>query len=146
MTAFSSMPACRRACRAFSRLETLPDSPIPVAGRIEHWVVAERQGQVAARNMLGRDEAYSDVPFFWTQQYDLPIAYVGQAARWDAVEIEGALEGRDCVARYRKDGAVVAVATINRDRDSLEAEAAMEDALSASPPPPLPAYAGIAAL
>jgi NADPH-dependent 2,4-dienoyl-CoA reductase/sulfur reductase-like enzyme/nitrite reductase/ring-hydroxylating ferredoxin subunit len=94
--------------------------------RIEHWVVAERQGQVAARNMLGQREKLTDVPFFWSQHYDVPIAYVGHAESWDALDVEGEIAGRDCLVRYRRDGRVLAVASIFRDLDSLRAEAAME--------------------
>jgi hypothetical protein len=68
------------------------------------------------------------VPFFWTQQYDVGISYVGHAERWDAVEIEGDMDARDCAVRYRRDGKLVALATIFRDRDSLETELAIERA------------------
>ncbi len=94
--------------------------------RIEHWVVAERQGQAAARNMLGYREPYADVPFFWSQHYDVPINYVGHAETWDRIEIEGDIKGRDCLVRYHRNGKVLAVASIYRDVASLEAEAAME--------------------
>jgi NADPH-dependent 2,4-dienoyl-CoA reductase/sulfur reductase-like enzyme/nitrite reductase/ring-hydroxylating ferredoxin subunit len=103
--------------------------PDPHSGerlRIEHWVVAERQGQTAARNMLGAQEKFTQVPFFWSQHYDVPINYVGHAEKWDDVAIEGDIAGRDCVLRYRRGGRVLAVASIYRDRDSLEAEVAME--------------------
>jgi len=94
--------------------------------RVEHWVVAERQGQAAARNMLGAGEPFADVPFFWSQHYDVPINYVGHAAAWDTVDIDGDLRGRDCVVRYRKDGRCLAVASIYRDIDSLKAELELE--------------------
>jgi NADPH-dependent 2,4-dienoyl-CoA reductase/sulfur reductase-like enzyme/nitrite reductase/ring-hydroxylating ferredoxin subunit len=94
--------------------------------RVEHWVVAERQGQVAARNMLGRRERFDTVPFFWSQHYDVAINYIGHAERWDEVRIDGTLEAQDCSVEYRQSGRTLAMATIGRDRASLEAEARME--------------------
>jgi hypothetical protein len=66
------------------------------------------------------------VPFFWSQHYDVTISYVGHADRWDAIEIDGSLERRECVVRYRLGGELRAMASIGRDRESLEAELAME--------------------
>jgi apoptosis-inducing factor 3 len=94
--------------------------------RVEHWVVAERQGQTAARNMLGQREVFDAVPFFWSQHYDVPINYVGHAEKWDEIAIDGDIGARDCLVRYKSGGRVLAVASIYRDVASLEAEIAME--------------------
>jgi NADPH-dependent 2,4-dienoyl-CoA reductase/sulfur reductase-like enzyme len=94
--------------------------------RVEHWVVAQRQGQTAALNMLGAREKFSAVPFFWSQHYDVPINYVGHAEAWDTLEIEGDIAARDCVVRYKRNGRVLAVASIYRDVESLAAEATLE--------------------
>ena len=96
--------------------------------RIEHWVVAERQGQVAARNMLGRRERFDAVPFFWSRHYDISIKYVGHAERWDAVSIDGSLDAQDCTVTYSFGGRTFAVATVSRDRESLAAEVKLESA------------------
>jgi NADPH-dependent 2,4-dienoyl-CoA reductase/sulfur reductase-like enzyme/nitrite reductase/ring-hydroxylating ferredoxin subunit len=103
-----------------------PDSISGARIRIEHWVVAERQGQVAARNILGKRDRFDQAPFFWSQHYDQSISYVGHAEKWDAVEIDGSVVDGDCVVRYLAGGKVLAVATVGRDRESLEAEVAME--------------------
>ena len=103
-----------------------PDRHTGAAIRVEHWVVAERQGQAAALNMLGAGHPFDAVPFFWSQHYDVPINYVGHAEGWDDIVIEGDIAQRDCVVRYRQKGRVLAVASIYRDLDSLREEAAME--------------------
>ena len=99
--------------------------------RVEHFVVAERQGETAARNMIGCREVFDAVPFFWTEQYDLGIAYVRHAERWDRVDIDGTLAARDCAITYRRGGKKLAVATINRDLAGLRNEVEFERAIAA---------------
>lgn len=99
--------------------------------RVEHWAVAQRQGQTAARNMLGKREPYADVPFFWTQHWDMPIAYVGYAAAWDTARVDGDPDALDCAVTYVRNGRALAFATIGRDAASLRAEAEMQRAIAA---------------
>jgi apoptosis-inducing factor 3 len=103
--------------------------PEPNSGeqvRIEHWVVAERQGQAVARSMLGIGGPFRQTPFFWSQHYDVTISYVGCAPKWDDCRIQGDLEKHDACAVYRMKNRIIAVATIGRDRLSLQVESAME--------------------
>lgn len=103
-----------------------PDPHAKANIRVEHWVVAERHGQTAARNMLGQRERYDAVPFFWSQHYDLPINYVGHAESWDEIKIDGSIAGKDCLVQYKRQGRLLAVASIYRDLANLQAELAME--------------------
>jgi apoptosis-inducing factor 3 len=103
-----------------------PDSRSGDKVRIEHWVVAQRQGQTAARNLLGQRVAFDAVPFFWSQHYDVPIVYVGHAASWDRIDVVGSLGEKSAAFAYRKQGKTLAVASIYRDDLSLRAEIALE--------------------
>ncbi|MPZ45877.1 MAG: Rieske 2Fe-2S domain-containing protein [Betaproteobacteria bacterium] len=98
--------------------------------RVEHWVVAERQGQTAARNILGRRQRFDAIPFFWTEQYDFGLAYVGHAERWDQAEIDGQLDAQDCTIEFRSEGKKLAVAVIHRDLEGLRAEVEFERSIA----------------
>ena len=109
--------------------------PHPRTGRpirVEHWVVAERQGRIAARNMVGLRERFQTPPFFWTQLYDTSLAYVGHADGWEEIRVEGDVDGGDAMVRYLKGGETVAVATVGRERASLEAELDLQRRWSSS--------------
>jgi NADPH-dependent 2,4-dienoyl-CoA reductase/sulfur reductase-like enzyme/nitrite reductase/ring-hydroxylating ferredoxin subunit len=111
--------------------------PDPHSGeriRVEHWALAQRQGQVAALNMLGRRRPFDISPFFWSQHYDVAIQYVGHAQRWETIEIDGSLAQRDCTVRYHQGGRVLAVVTIGRDLASLRAERELENAVAPGQP------------
>ena len=111
--------------------------PEPISGdraRIEHWAVAERQGQVAAANMLGIRTIFDSAPFFWTEQYGVTLRYVGHAAPADTAKVDGDVAGRNATVRYFEDGRQRAAASLNRDRQNLEDELALEEAaVSAAP-------------
>jgi NADPH-dependent 2,4-dienoyl-CoA reductase/sulfur reductase-like enzyme/nitrite reductase/ring-hydroxylating ferredoxin subunit len=108
-----------------------PDRRSGESIRIEHFVVAERQGQTVGRNMLGRREVFDAVPFFWSEHYDVSISYVGHAERWDACEIDGSLQARDCTLTYRRAGRTLAVAVMGRDLAGLRAELEFERSTAA---------------
>ena len=107
--------------------------PDPLSGeriRVEHWVVAERQGQTAARNILGQRERFDAVPFFWTIQYDFGLGYIGHAEKFDQAEIAGSLQDKDCTITYRRAGQTLAVAIVQRNLDGLHAEVEFEQAIA----------------
>jgi NADPH-dependent 2,4-dienoyl-CoA reductase/sulfur reductase-like enzyme len=107
-----------------------PDPHTGAAIRVEHWVVAERMGQTAARNMLGRRERFDGVPFFWSAHYDTTINYVGHADHWDHADVTGDLAAGDGSVTYRAGASTLAVASVGQDRVSLEAEFALEHVMA----------------
>ncbi len=105
-----------------------PDPHTGALIRVEHWTVAQRQGQTAARNMLGAREPFDAVPFFWSAHFDVTVSYVGHAESWDRIAIDGDVKAHDCRVEYWRGTKRLAVATVNRDRASLQAEVELETA------------------
>jgi len=89
--------------------------------RIEHWRLAEQHGRTAARNMLGRREAFRHVPFFWTNQFKVIVQYVGYAHEWDEVIFQGDPEEGAFLAWYVHGGRILAAAGRERDRAIMAA-------------------------
>ena len=102
--------------------------------RVEHFVVAERQGQTAARNILGRQELFDAVPFFWTEQYDFGLAYVGHAERWDKAEIDGKLDARELHDHLSTGRQEAGGRHVHRDLEGLRAEVEFERAIATTGP------------
>lgn len=109
--------------------------PDPRAGRIrvEHWVVAQRQGQTAARNILGAREPFTIPPFFWSNHFDLHIHYVGHGSGGDHASVSGDLKAKHASVVFRSDRKLSAVASVGRDRENLKAEVALERGEEFSP-------------
>ena len=103
-----------------------PEARLGTRIRVEHWQAAERQGQAVARDMLGLGGPFNDVPFFWSQHYDVTLAYIGHASGESEIELFGDLERRHATVIYRDAGKVTAVLTVGRDKQSLEFESALE--------------------
>ncbi len=95
--------------------------------RVEHWRVAEQHGRVAALNMLGRQVAYDAVPYFWTIHFMKRLDYIGHAAQWDEIVVDGDLETPEFTAYYVRDGRVVALAGWDRDRQMAAAIHLMQE-------------------
>lgn len=111
-------------------IAAFPDPLTSEPVRIEHWAVAQRQGEVAAANMLSHSQPFHSVPFFWTEQHGVAVRYVGRAGRWDDIRIEGDLRSGEAVIRYFANGVHRATATVGRDLDSLEDERGFEEAIT----------------
>jgi NADPH-dependent 2,4-dienoyl-CoA reductase/sulfur reductase-like enzyme/nitrite reductase/ring-hydroxylating ferredoxin subunit len=109
-------------------IAAFPDPFTAEPTRIEHWVVALRQGQVVAANLLGLKQPYDSAPFFWTEQFGVTVRYVGHASRPQSIDVEGDLGASNGAVHFHQDGRRRALATVNRDRRNLDAELELEGA------------------
>jgi 3-phenylpropionate/trans-cinnamate dioxygenase ferredoxin reductase subunit len=83
--------------------------------RVEHWANALNQPAAAAATIVGADEPYDALPYFFTDQYDLGMEYVGYVGShgYDEVVVRGDLEAREFVAFWRREGRVLAGMNVN---------------------------------
>ena len=100
-----------------------PDARLGRRIRVEHWVHAQRQGQHVARLLMGEADVYTDIPFFWSAHFDTGLRYLGHSSGKAQTQVEGSIEGRDCVVHYGSNGKDDAVATCNRDPAALAVDA-----------------------
>ena len=57
--------------------------------------------------MLGYGEKFTDVPFFWSQHYDVPINYASHAEKWEEIDVDGDVASKDCLLRFKRNGRVL---------------------------------------
>jgi NADPH-dependent 2,4-dienoyl-CoA reductase/sulfur reductase-like enzyme len=84
--------------------------------RIEHWRLAQQQARIAAANMLGADEHYLDVPYFWTWHFGKNYDYLGHAEAWDEVEFKGDPNHPPFIGLFGKNGVVAAAVACDEER------------------------------
>jgi 3-phenylpropionate/trans-cinnamate dioxygenase ferredoxin reductase subunit len=97
--------------------------------RVEHWDNALKQGAAAARSMLGEGAPYDDPHWFWSDQYDHNLQYVGHAVQWDEMVVRGRLEERSFVAFYLNEGRVEGVVGMDRGKDVRRARGLVRKAV-----------------
>jgi 3-phenylpropionate/trans-cinnamate dioxygenase ferredoxin reductase component len=81
--------------------------------RVEHWANALNQGLTAGRNAAGNRDAYSRLPYFFSDQYDLGMEYVGYSQPGDTVVVRGNRAEREFIAFWQRDGIVTAAMNVN---------------------------------
>jgi 3-phenylpropionate/trans-cinnamate dioxygenase ferredoxin reductase subunit len=110
---------CRTSLPDVYAAGDIADHAHPLFGRIrvEHYNNAEKQGRAAAASMLDRGAPYDYVHSFWSDQFDQSLEYVGYAAEWDSITVEGSLPARDFIVRYIRSGKLLAAAAMGRGGD-----------------------------
>lgn len=113
---------------AIGDIATFPLSGQPQ--RIEHWRLAQQHARIAAANMLGGNEHYLDVPFFWTWHFGKNYEYLGHAEQWDEVEFMGEPEQPPFIGLFGKNGIVVAAVACEKERAMATLAERMKQPLS----------------
>lgn len=109
----------REAVFASGDIAAVPDRLSGGMRRVEHWVEAERQGQHAARAMLGSSEPYSEIPFFWARQFGISVRYLGYAPKFDKIVFRGNKDSEKFIAGYYEEGVLRAVSSIGMAKDFI---------------------------
>jgi 3-phenylpropionate/trans-cinnamate dioxygenase ferredoxin reductase subunit len=120
------METSARGVYAVGDIARYPDPPSGDRIRLEHWTVAQRQGEVAARNILGERVRFDAVPFFLTQQYDVTVSCVGHAEDYTHIDVVGSPESRSCSASFMNAHQLLAHVSIGREQESLKVERQLE--------------------
>jgi 3-phenylpropionate/trans-cinnamate dioxygenase ferredoxin reductase subunit len=110
--------------------------PNPILGqiiRVEQWQNAQHQGAAAARNMLGHHEPFTEVPWFWSDQYDVNLQMAGLPTASDDVVFRGDNSGRTFSVFYLRDGVLVAVVGLNRTKDVSHGRRLIQEHATVSP-------------
>ncbi len=115
---------CRTSLPDVYAAGDIADHAHPLFGRIrvEHYNNAEKQGRAAAASLVGKGVPYDYVHSFWSDQFDRTLEYVGFAAEWDGITVEGSLQDMDFIVRYMRDGKLLAAAAMGRGGDPESAE------------------------
>ena len=115
---------CRTSLPDVYAAGDIADHAHPLFGRVrvEHYNNAEKQGRAAAASLLDQGVPYDYMHSFWSDQFDQTLEYVGFAAEWDGITVEGSLQDRDFIVRYFRGGELLAAAAMGRGGDPESSE------------------------
>jgi 3-phenylpropionate/trans-cinnamate dioxygenase ferredoxin reductase subunit len=110
--------------------------PNPILGqiiRVEQWQNAQHQAAAAARNMLGHHEPFTEVPWFWSDQYDVNLQMAGLPTASDDVVFRGDNTSRTFSVFYLREGVLVGVVGLNRTKDVSHGRRLIHEHAAVSP-------------
>jgi 3-phenylpropionate/trans-cinnamate dioxygenase ferredoxin reductase subunit len=111
---------CRTSAPDVFAIGDIANSPNPILGermRVEHWQNAQHQAKVAARNMLGGEDVFAEVPWVWSDQYELNIQITGRPLPTDTVHLRGDVDGWAFSAVLTREGVLCGAVSFNRTDD-----------------------------